>query len=241
MLHALRKAHYLRELQALIDIEKEDWARKMQVLLRRACHATNLAREFGVALTARLIARIQRRYDAILAEGIAFHEAQPPLRRARRHGRKPRRVGHNLILRLQQHRDDVLRFLDDPDVPFTNTQAERDARMMKLRQKISGGFRSRSGADDFAIGGPMGSLSRLKAALDDASGVRDWRLHDLRRTARTLMSRAGVLADHAERCLGHVVPGIRGVYDHHEFVEEKRQAFEVLAAQIERIVNDNHR
>ena len=55
------------------------------------------------------------------------------------------------------------------------------------------------------------------------------------------MSRAGVLADHAERCLGHVVPGIRGVYDHHEFVEEKRQAFEVLAAQIERIVNDNHR
>jgi transposase len=100
-----------------------------------------------VVLTARLIARIQRNYDAILAEGIAFHEAQPPLRRAQRHGRKPRRVGHNLILRLQHHRHDVLRFLGDPDVPFTNTQAERDARMMKLRQKISGGFRSRSGAD----------------------------------------------------------------------------------------------
>jgi transposase len=125
----LRKAHYLRELQALIDIEKEDWARKMQVLLRRACRATNLAREFDVALTGRLIARIQRRYDAILAEGIAFHEEQPPLRRAQRHGRKPRRVGHNLILRLQQHRDDALCLVGDPDVPFTNTQAERDARM----------------------------------------------------------------------------------------------------------------
>jgi transposase len=151
VLHALCNAHHLRELKALIDIEKEDWAGKMQVLLRRACHATNLARERGVELTARLIARIQRRYDAIVAEGVAFHEAQPALRRTQRRGVKPRRVGHNLLLRLQQRREDVLRFLGDPDVPFTNTQAERDARMMKLRQKISGGFRSRSGADDFAI------------------------------------------------------------------------------------------
>jgi transposase len=53
-----------------------------------------------------------------------------------------------------------LRFLSDPDVPFTNTQAERDARMMKLRQKISGGFRSRSGADDFAI--VRGAISTAK-------------------------------------------------------------------------------
>jgi transposase len=160
VLHALCNAHHLRELKALVEIEKEDWARKMQVLLRRACHATNLAREHGVALTARLIARIQRRYDAILAEGFAFHEAQPPLRCAQRRGRKPHRVGHNLILRLHRRRDDVLRFLGDPDVPFTNTQAERDARMMKLRQKISGGFRSLSGADDFAI--VRGAISTAK-------------------------------------------------------------------------------
>ena len=68
--------------------------------------------------------------------------------------------GHNLILRLHRRRGDVLRFLGDPDVPFTNTQAERDARMMKLRQKISGGFRSRSGADDFAI--VRGAISTAK-------------------------------------------------------------------------------
>jgi transposase len=160
VLHALCNAHHLRELKALIDIEKEDWARKMQVLLRRACHATNIARERGVALTARLIARIQQRYDAIVTEGIAFHEAQPALRRAQRRGAKPRRIGHNLLLRLHRRRDDVLRFLSDPDVPFTNTQAERDARMMKLRQKISGGFRSRSGADDFAI--VRGAISTAK-------------------------------------------------------------------------------
>ena len=54
-------------------------------------------------------------------------------------------------MRLHERRDETLRFLTDPQVPFTNNEAERDLRMMKLRQKISGGFRSRSGADDFAI------------------------------------------------------------------------------------------
>jgi integrase len=64
-----------------------------------------------------------------------------------------------------------------------------------------------------------------------------WTLHDLRRTARSLMSRAGVASDHAERCLGHVLPGIRGTYDRHEYLNEKRRAFEALAALIDRIVN----
>jgi integrase len=62
-------------------------------------------------------------------------------------------------------------------------------------------------------------------------------LHDLRRTARSLMSRAGVSPDHAERCLGHVIGGVRETYDRHEYHIEKLQAFEALAAQIERIIN----
>jgi transposase len=60
-------------------------------------------------------------------------------------------VGHNLLLRLSTRRLDALRFLTDPMVPFTNNLAERDGRMMKLRQKISGGFRSEQGAEDFAV------------------------------------------------------------------------------------------
>ena len=154
VLHALCNAHHLRELRALIEIEKEDWARKMQHLLRRACHAANLARERGVALSPRLIGLFERRYDAILVAGLAFHEAQPTLIsaavKAHRRGRQPRRVGHNLLLRLSTRKPDVLRFLSDPTVPFTNNLAEQDARMMKLRQKISGGFRSADGAADFA-------------------------------------------------------------------------------------------
>ena len=66
-------------------------------------------------------------------------------------GCQPRRVGHNLLLRLSGRKPDVLRFLTDPRVPFTNNLAERDGRMMKLRQKISGGFRSADGAADFAV------------------------------------------------------------------------------------------
>ncbi len=85
--------------------------------------------------------------------------------------------------------------------------------------------------------GPIASLSRYKRDLDDAAGVAEnWTLHDLRRTARSLMSRAGVNSDHAERCLGHVIGGVRGTYDRHEYLAEKRHAFEALAAQVERIV-----
>jgi transposase len=123
----------------------------MQRLLRRACHATNLARERGVPLKPDLITLIERGYDRILADGLAFHEGQPTLAKAGRRGRQPRRVGHNLLLRLGIRKQDVLRFLTDPRVPFTNNLAERDGRMMKLRQKISGGFRSEDGAKDFAV------------------------------------------------------------------------------------------
>ena len=151
VLHALCNAHHLRELKALVEIEKEDWARRMQRLLRRTCHAVNLARAQDVPLRPELIALIERRYDAIVADGLAFHAAQPALIKARPRGRPPRRVGHNLLLRLSTRKSDVLRFLTDPRVPFTNNLAERDGRMMKLRQKISGGFRSEPGAEDFAV------------------------------------------------------------------------------------------
>ena len=84
----------------------------------------------------------------------------------------------------------------------------------------------------------LGGFSRRKSALDSRMGdPAPWRLHDLRRTARSLMSRAGVPADHAERCLGHSMGGIRGTYDRHSFSREKREAFAALAALVERIVN----
>ena len=95
-----------------------------------------------MTVSPRLIALTGRRYDAILTEGFAFHEAQPALASPfrKRRGRAPRRTGHNLLRRLHGRKPDVLRFLSDPTVPFTSNLAERDGRMIKLRQKISGGF-----------------------------------------------------------------------------------------------------
>ena len=88
--------------------------------------------------------------ESILQRGLSFHESLPPLTRKSNRGRVKRRVGHNLLLRLKDYASDVLRFLTEPDVPFTNNQAERDLRMMKCKQKISGCFRSCDNALDFA-------------------------------------------------------------------------------------------
>ena len=121
----------------------------MHRLLERAHRATRFSRENGRDVPASLVARISRAWARILDHAIAFHEAQPPLRTGKR-GRKKRRIGHNLALRLRKHKEGCLRFLTDPRTPFTNNEAERDLRMAKLRQKISGGFRSDRGAYNFA-------------------------------------------------------------------------------------------
>jgi hypothetical protein len=88
--------------------------------------------------------RVMTLYDQILASGLAFHEAQPA------YGGRARRVGHNLLIRLRDFKNEVLRFLTTAGVPFTNNQAEQDVRMMKVKQKISGGFRGVEGAKAFA-------------------------------------------------------------------------------------------
>ena len=105
-------------------------------------------------------------------------------------------------------------------------------------QKLVGGL-PKIGRYVFTFGGvkPLSGFVMPKARLDAASGVKGWTLHDLRRTARSLLSRAGIAPDVAEMCLGHVLTGVRGTYDRHEYYEEKKHAFEALAAQIARIVD----
>jgi integrase len=83
---------------------------------------------------------------------------------------------------------------------------------------------------------PVSGFSTFKRKLDQQCGVSGWTLHDLRRTSRNLMSRAGINPDIAERCLGHAIPGVRGVYDRHQYRQEMARAYEVLAAQIDLIL-----
>ena len=101
------------------------------------------------------------------------------------------------------------------------------------------------------VGTPFSGFGKKKAALDRAvltatkskgqraeiKPIANWTLHDLRRTAKTLMVRAGVRPDISERVLGHVISGVEGTYDRHSYADEKRDALEKLAAMIERILN----
>jgi integrase len=84
---------------------------------------------------------------------------------------------------------------------------------------------------------PVSGFAQFKRAFDKRCSVTGWTNHDLRRTARSLMSRAGVDPDHAERALSHTIGGIRGTYDRHAFYNEKKFAFEALAAQVALILD----
>ncbi len=150
--HALCNAHHLRELKALIEIDHEAWATPMRDALLAANAAVRKAREAGArALAPDQIKAFVERYWAAVREGLAFHRALPALPRdPKSRGRVKHRPGFNLLTRFKAFKDDVLRFMIDFDIPFTNNLAEQDIRMTKVKMKISGAFRTLAGAKIFA-------------------------------------------------------------------------------------------
>lgn len=150
VIHAACNAHHMRELVAVADIDKEPWALLLIRLLDRAYRVRNFARANHRTINPSLLALFSSAWDRILDQAIAFHDTLPELQSATR-GRKKRRKGHNLARRLQKNKHDCLRFLHDLQVPYSNNQGERDLRMCKLRQKVSGGFRTELGAIDFLL------------------------------------------------------------------------------------------
>jgi transposase len=150
--HAFCNAHILRELQSLIEFDKEPWAEAMRDMLREANLAVNKAREASAAeLAPDKLAAFVDRYWAAIRLGLAFHRGLPKLEtKAKPGGRTKQRPGHNLLERLKTFKPETLRFLTDFDVPFTNNLAEQDLRMMKVKMKISGSFRTLDGAQIFA-------------------------------------------------------------------------------------------
>lgn len=128
-------------------------------------------------------------------------------------------------------------------VPLSPTARELIGELLPKKSHKAGYFLfSTTGGEK-----PIAEFSKCKIALDKAiANIRQkagrepmehWTWHDLRRSGRTLMSRAKVNADIAERCLGHVIAGVRGVYDRHAYLDEKRDAFERLAAMVSNILN----
>ena len=144
--HALCNAHHLRELKALAEDHKQPWAKQMGKLLQEACHEVNVSADGR--LTQERIAHYRLCYNKILRMG----ERKHPVRAASgKRGRTKQSSATNLLGRLREHADDVWRFTADPEVPFTNNLAEQAVRMPKVKQKISGGFRTQAGATRFCV------------------------------------------------------------------------------------------
>ncbi len=137
--HALCNAHLLRELQAFIDLD-QSWAAAMKTLLLAAHRdgGSNSLRGW------------ENRYNRILGQGYERTQQRRRHRKKGQRGRLAQPKAVNLLDRFRDYRQDILRFLENPLVPFTNNLAEQDIRMIKVQQKISGTFRSAHGAQLFA-------------------------------------------------------------------------------------------
>jgi transposase len=142
--HAMCNAHHLRELKAVKEIDKEPWAKHLSRLLLIGKSVTRVSQSIDTYW----LIKFKKLYDHIISKALDYHETLGVLNKPKR-GRVKRRPGHNLLLRLKNRSDDVLRFLYDPQVPFTNNQSEQALRMLKVKQKVSGCFRTFKGADNF--------------------------------------------------------------------------------------------
>ena len=144
--HALCNAHHLRELERAWEQDQQQWAKQMQSLLIAIAKAVDDA---GGCLPPDEAQRWRRRYRRLLKK--AETECPPPdeAQRKGKRGRLKRSKARNLLERLRDFEQDILRFMEAEGVPFTNNQGENDLRMTKVQQKISGCFRSMEGAKIF--------------------------------------------------------------------------------------------
>lgn len=147
ILHGLCNAHLLRELTFIQETEKEPWAQKMKGLLIKAKESVSKHEGAG-KLPDDLKSELEVSYTQIIQEGLSYHASLPALPRKKR-GKIKQRPGKNLLDRLLARQASVLRFMNDFRVSFTNNQSEQDIRMMKVKQKISGCFRTLSGGKNF--------------------------------------------------------------------------------------------
>lgn len=145
--HALCNAHILRELNAVVELEKQNWAEPMKKLLVEIKKEVDLSYNVANALTLDKIEAFEKRYDKILKDGFNEDNIANSEEYSKKKVRKSTSL--NLLNRLAGYKNEILAFMYDFDIPFDNNLAERDLRMTKVKQKISGTFRSNAGAKAF--------------------------------------------------------------------------------------------
>jgi transposase len=167
--HALCNAHHLRELTFVAEQTQQPWATALIALLLEGKAAVAAAQAAGAGqLASACLEDLTARYAAWVTAGLA---ANPPPPSTGKRGRRKQSGAKNLLDRLDRHRDSVLAFLNDFAVPFDNNLAERDLRMVKVRQKVSGCFRTPTGAAAFCrIRGYISTLR--KQGIDVVSALR---------------------------------------------------------------------
>lgn len=161
--HSYCNAHHLRELTFIADVEKERWAKDMHKLLTKMNKAVHIVKEKGkTALTKEQVGHFLTSYDKICNSALVYYP--PPDKKAKKsRGRVKQAKGKNLLDRLMKYKDATLRFLTNFDVPFTNNLAERNLRMIKVKEKISGTFASFRGGEMFnRIRGYISTLKKNK-------------------------------------------------------------------------------
>jgi transposase len=164
--HALCNVHHLRELTFLEEVYQQDWAGRMKSLLLDLKAAVEQMRAQGRSTLHPLeVADWKAQYRAELSEGYQVNPADPPPKAGKR-GRRKQSAARNLLDRLSMHQEAVLLFLDNFGVPCENSLAERDIRMVKIQQKVSGCFRSEAGAQAFCrIRGYLSTLRKQGKAM----------------------------------------------------------------------------
>jgi len=148
--HALCNAHLLRECQGIVEYDGHEWATQMKELLQESWKLVQSSRQDGTVLPKHAIEAMKNRYDDILESGKGEWEKDAVRAKTGPRGRKIKSKAANLGERLRIHKESIIRFLWDDHIPFDNNQAERDLRMVKVKQKVSGSFRTESGAKKFA-------------------------------------------------------------------------------------------
>lgn len=168
--HGLCNIHILRELTNISENYEQEWSEEMADLLLVIKGCVDEMQQTSDSLTPNMIKNFEVMYDYIIKMGL--EENPPPLdcnTNQKKRGRKKQTKPKNLLDRFVDYKDDILRFMNDPNVPFDNNQAERDVRMMKVQQKISGTFRSIQGARSFCrIRGYISTIKKNNISVIDA-------------------------------------------------------------------------